>query len=127
MSDGSGKVSYLGADEGDILNFFGGLFIFKVRSHQTGGAFALFEAEIPGQSRPPKMHTHPAAEPSAFLPATSNSRLSGTASQSGWPPRQGPRCMSPAASRICSGMSGPVLAGSKLCSARATSRATSSR
>lgn len=50
MSDGSGKVSYLGADEGDILNFFGGLFIFKVRSHQTGGAFALFEAEIPGQS-----------------------------------------------------------------------------
>ena len=62
MSTGSGEVSYLAPEEGDLLNYFGGMFIFKVRSHQTGGAFALLEAVIPGNSGPPKMHTHPTAE-----------------------------------------------------------------
>jgi mannose-6-phosphate isomerase-like protein (cupin superfamily) len=55
-------ITILRPGEGDIVNFFGSQIIFKVRSQQTGGAFSLFEMDLPARSGPPKMHTHPTAE-----------------------------------------------------------------
>jgi mannose-6-phosphate isomerase-like protein (cupin superfamily) len=51
------------ASEGSlILDLFGTLVTFQVRSAETNGAYAILEMALPADDAPLRMHVHPAAE-----------------------------------------------------------------
>jgi quercetin dioxygenase-like cupin family protein len=56
------NLALVTADDGSRADLQGTLVTFKVRSEDTGGAYAVVEIMVPPNSGPPKMHTHPALE-----------------------------------------------------------------
>lgn len=56
----------VGAGEGERLWYDGGLITFKATGAQTGGAFLLFEAVMPGGKATP-LHVHPEADETIYV------------------------------------------------------------
>jgi quercetin dioxygenase-like cupin family protein len=55
-----------GKDDGEALWFGGGLFVFKVTSEQSGGAFLLIEDTM-GKGKTTPLHVHPSHDETFYL------------------------------------------------------------